>query len=311
MKLLKNFFLTLKFKGVVTTLFAIKNFFFIKLFNIFSSSEYIKKKIFTYKMYLDPKDKGISRTLLLFGKREIDHKIILEKVLKKKMRIFDIGANIGYYVLMESLILGEKGEIIALEPVPSNMKLLNMNLKLNKNNITKTMQVGLSNTSESKDFLLSEHSNLGHITDNGSYENKKKIKIKVISLKELIKKKFCPDFIRMDIEGYEEKVLEDLTNLKLKQYPIICFETHRTKYKNMRTILNKLFSKGYFVKYASSSYEEGSLKVERLGYKPIIQNISTDDVYRNIYINLKKEDALELICKIGGLRTILLSPKNR
>ena len=84
MKLLKNFFLTLKFKGVVTTLFAIKNFFFIKLFNIFSSSEYIKKKIFTYKMYLDPKDKGISRTLLLFGKREIDHKIILEKVLKKK-----------------------------------------------------------------------------------------------------------------------------------------------------------------------------------------------------------------------------------
>ena len=209
------------------------------------------------------------------------------------------------------MILGEKGEIIALEPVPSNMKLLNMNLKLNKNNITKTMQVGLSNTSESKDFLLSEHSNLGHITDNGSYENKKKIKIKVISLKELIKKKFCPDFIRMDIEGYEEKVLEDLTNLKLKQYPIICFETHRTKYKNMRTILNKLFSKGYFVKYASSSYEEGSLKVERLGYKPIIQNISTDDVYRNIYINLKKEDALELICKIGGLRTIVLSPKNR
>ena len=50
---------------------------------------------------------------------------------------------------------------------------------------------------------------------------------------------------------------------------------------------------------------------QRRYQKPIIQNISTDDVYRNIYKNLKKEDALELICKIGGLRTIVLSPKNR
>jgi len=310
MKLLKNFVVTLKSKGTISTFLAVKNFFFIKFFNTFSSSEYIKKKIFTYKMYLDPKDKGISRTLLLFGERELDHKIIIEKVLKKKMKIFDIGANIGYYVLMESLIIGKKGEVVALEPVPSNMKLLNINLKLNKNNITKTMQLGLSNSNEQKNFLLSEHSNLGHVVDDKSYKNKKKIKIQTISLRELIKKNFCPDFIRMDIEGYEEKVLDDLTSLKLKRYPIICFETHSSKYKNMSTILNKLFDKGYFVKYASSSYEEGSLKVERLSYKPIIQNIATDDVYRNIYKDLKKKDAIELICNTGGLRTILMSPKN-
>ena len=289
MKLLKNFVVTLKSKGTISTFLAVKNFFFIKFFNTFSSSEYIKKKIFTYKMYLDPKDKGISRTLLLFGERELDHKIIIEKVLKKKMKIFDIGANIGYYVLMESLIIGKKGEVVALEPVPSNMKLLNINLKLNKNNITKTMQLGLSNSNKQKNFLLSEHSNLGHVVDGKSDKNKKKIKIQTISLRELIKKNFCPDFIRMDIEGYEEKVLDDLTSLKLKRYPIICFETHSSKYKNMSTILNKLFDKGYFVKYASSSYEEGSLKVERLSYKPIIQNIATDDVYRNIYKDLKKK----------------------
>ena len=179
MKLLKNFVVTLKSKGTISTFLAVKNFFFIKFFNTFSSSEYIKKKIFTYKMYLDPKDKGISRTLLLFGERELDHKIIIEKVLKKKMKIFDIGANIGYYVLMESLIIGKKGEVVALEPVPSNMKLLNINLKLNKNNITKTMQLGLSNSNEQKNFLLSEHSNLGHVVDDKSYKNKKKLRYRL------------------------------------------------------------------------------------------------------------------------------------
>ena len=75
-------------------------------------------------MYLNPRDKGISRTLLLFGERELDHKIILEKVLKKNMNIFDIGANIGYYVLMESDLIGHEGSIIAVEPVPDNINLL-------------------------------------------------------------------------------------------------------------------------------------------------------------------------------------------
>ena len=80
--------------------------------------------------------------------RELDHKIILEKVLKKDMKVFDIGANIGYYVLMESSILGINGRIVAVEPVPKNMHLLKKNLELNKNNITTTFQVGLSNLIE-------------------------------------------------------------------------------------------------------------------------------------------------------------------
>ena len=96
-------------------------------------------------MYLDPKDRGISRTLLLFGERELDHKLILERIVKKNMKIFDIGANIGYYVLMESNLIGEKGKILAIEPVDKNIKLLRKNLKLNNNKITKTVQIAISN----------------------------------------------------------------------------------------------------------------------------------------------------------------------
>lgn len=310
MKLIKNFFITVKTKGVFSSFLALKNFFIILTVNTFFPSFLIKKKIFNYKMYLDPKDKGISRTLLLFGKRELDHKKILEKVLKKNMKVFDIGANIGYYPLMESTLVGKNGKIIAIEPVPKNVELLRKNLGLNKNNITTTMQVGISNRIERKDFLISDHSNLGHIIDSNDHKNKKKIKIQTISLKELIKKTFNPDFIRMDIEGYEEKVLKDLSNLKLKEYPIICFETHLTKYKEMEVVLERLFKKGYKVKYASSSFENGSLKLKKLGYKPILKNIKTDDVKRNIYKNIKNGDAINLICKSGGLRTILMSPKN-
>ena len=76
MRLIKNFFITVKTKGFIASFLALKNFFIILLVNVFSSSAFIRKKIFNYKMYLDPRDQGISRTLLLFGERELDHKII-------------------------------------------------------------------------------------------------------------------------------------------------------------------------------------------------------------------------------------------
>ena len=61
----------------------------------------------------------MSSTLILFGERELDHKIILEKVLKKKMKILDIGSNIGYYLLIERNLIGRNSKIIAVEPEDS------------------------------------------------------------------------------------------------------------------------------------------------------------------------------------------------
>ena len=213
MKLIKNSLITIKQKGLIVFLMAVINFLLILFYQKFLPTNLIKKRIFDFRMFLNPIDRGISRTLILFGVRELDHKKILELVLKKNMKVFDLGANIGYYVLMESSIVGKNGKIIAIEPVPENMKLLKKNLELNKNNITTTMQVGISNLTEEKNFLLSEHSNLGHIIDDKhskNYKNKKKIKIQTISLNKLIKKTLFPDFIRMDVEGYEEYILKDL-----------------------------------------------------------------------------------------------------
>ena len=281
-------------------------------------------------MFLDPRDKGISRTLLLFGKRELDHKIILEKVLKKNMKVFDIGANIGYYVLMETEILGKKGKIVAIEPVPQNMKLLKKNLELNNNKITKTFEAALSsgnNKNNSKEpFVLSSHSNLGHLirkddvnnvvkkdVGNLNKEKNKIIEINTMNIKKIIKKTFIPDFIRMDIEGKETDILYELAKLKLKKYPIICFETHTSQYqkntgkRNMEQTLKKIFKRGYKVKYASTSYEKGSIELKKLGYKPHYRDIKTDDVTREIYKNLNKKDAIDLICYKGGLRTILMT----
>lgn len=119
MNLINNFFLTLKREGLLETLKASKN----HLNSIFFKAlgyRSIIKKIYKYKMILDLYDKGISRTLILFGERELEHKFMLEQVIKPGMRILDIGANIGYYAIMESLLIGKSGNLIAVEPSKSN-----------------------------------------------------------------------------------------------------------------------------------------------------------------------------------------------
>ena len=178
------------------------------------------------------------------------------------MKIFDIGANIGYYILMESNLVGNKGKILAIEPVPENMKLLKKNLKLNNNRITKTIQAAVSGFSKTDSFIRSSHSNLGHLVSDKyeslidigkklKHKDTKEFAPKIMYISELISKTFYPDFIRMDVEGSELGILNHLVSLKLKKYPMICFETHFSKYqknKKMENNLKSLFQIGYKVK---------------------------------------------------------------
>lgn len=43
----------------------------------------------------------------------------------------DVGANIGYYTLLGSKIVGEMGRVFAIEPVPQTVKVLKLNVNLN------------------------------------------------------------------------------------------------------------------------------------------------------------------------------------
>lgn len=39
---------------------------------------FVQRQIFDYRMWLDARDQGISRTLILFGEREMEHRVLLK-----------------------------------------------------------------------------------------------------------------------------------------------------------------------------------------------------------------------------------------
>lgn len=275
---------------------------------------YIKKKIYDYEMYLDMHDPGISRTLLLFGKRELEHKIILQNVLKPDMRVLDIGANIGYYAIMESKLVGPNGKVIAVEPSPNNISLLKRNLNLNNCHNVDVYEAAISDVNDEREFFIANSSNLNtfHNTGSGIHDlTGETIKVKTKTVIEMMKTTGTVDLIRMDVEGHEVEVIRGMLpaiqNGEIA--PMIIFETHITRYNedhDMKKILQELFNCGYRVQYLASNAESGTERIRKKGYNGS-NPIKTDFVHRVIFENIKPDDAIDLICYIGGARTVLLS----
>ena len=203
--------------------------------------------------------------------------------------------------------------------MPQNIKLLKKNLKLNNDLNTKVIQGAASNKNHYDYIFTSNHLNLGTFHPIGTSKKfiTNKLKVKTYSLLKLFNNYGSPDLIRMDVEGHEVKIFEDLflNKKKFRNYPMICFETHLSKYtkkNSMNNILKKLFSIGYYVKFGSSSSLRGTkIMEEKLKYLAVSQTIHTDEEKRKIFKDISNKDALHLICSSGGLRTVLLAKKNK
>ena len=317
-KKFKNFFQILNQRGLFILFKSIVNLITLIFIRDILKKEKIIKKVNNYKMILMTNDRGISRSLTLFGTREEDKKYILNKILTENMSVFDIGANIGYYTIFFAKKLRE-GQILAIEPSLENIKLCKENIDLNYINKKKItfLQAGVSNKNSSVDFFLSKQSNLHTLNPDGSakeFLTGKKIKIKTFSIKSLSQKYFTPNLIRMDVEGHECEIISGmLCSIKKKLRPHICFEPHIDSYSknnNFAQTLSEIFKLKYYTNMLSSNAEHGTTRIMSLIKKKPEIIIPSDGEKRGIFFDLNPEDTIKILTKIGGARTVLLSPKN-
>ena len=275
------------------------------------------RKIFDYQMYLDVYDKGLSVQLIKYRKREMDHKFLLDRTLKPKSVVLDIGANIGYYALMELNLIGPEGHLIAVEPSPWNVDLLEKNLELNKKEHNVRVVQGAISSSRGKDtFHLASSSNLNTFQNYGTVAQHltgETIEVDTYKVAEVLTKEELErgiDLIRMDVEGHEVDVINGMLEEVRKGIlaPSIIFETHLSRYtaeNDMAKSLKSLFNLGYKTKYIASSWEPGTKRIRSFGYEEF-ESIKTDGCIRAIFADISSDDAIEIICNTGGARTVYL-----
>jgi len=114
------------------------------------------------KMLVFPKNGAIHEESFLHKKREVSctEHLIGDGVLKEGDVALDAGANIGYYVLIESQLVGPNEKVYAVEPVRGNFELLKKNVQLNNVKNVDTFQVAFGEHNEKSKIYVSNFSNL-------------------------------------------------------------------------------------------------------------------------------------------------------
>ena len=136
--------------------------------------------------------------------------------------VLDVGAHIGYFTLLFSKLVGNKGKVFAFEASPQNFTLLKKNVKINDYQNVELINKAVSDkTGITKLFLSELNSGDNRIFDDG--QNPTSVDVNEIALDDFFKdSKFQNQisFVKMDIQGAEGKAINGMKNLLKKNNKI-------------------------------------------------------------------------------------------
>lgn len=149
-----------------------------------------------------------------------------EHILKPGMLVFDIGANTGHYA---AAFLGLGAEIVCAEPQKDCFKILTVRYKNNSKvhllNSAVDFEQGEKKIHISNMNTVSSMSDdwIAAVSDSKRFPDarwSKEDTVKTVTLEWLIAKYGRPDYIKIDVEGYELNVLKGLKS----RVPLISIE---------------------------------------------------------------------------------------
>lgn len=157
--------------------------------------------------------------LIYFGV-SIEPRNKLYALVKPGMVIFDVGANIGETAMHFARRAGENGQVYAFEPDPVTFQKLNHHLELNRIRNVTALNFGLGDA-EGQFSLERDEKHSG-----GNRIGKKGIAVVIKqgdAFAATLNRK--PDFIKIDVEGFEYRVLQGLSHTIKTQRPVLYVET--------------------------------------------------------------------------------------
>ena len=281
---------TIGFIGV-----QIKGFKSILMLLYLSKKDTVEREFYGSKMELDPSSSSAMEQKLALGKKhekESSDKFVefleqIETKCEKDIYVFDVGANIGYYPLIEASILGDSANIYAIEPDPSNIEKLSKNLDLNEYDNIDILQAGLGSKISQTNLDIQKNSNNNVVSDiNKGNNTKETIKVDIYPLDELVEEYDLPPespiVIRMDIEGYEKFALQGMKDILSTDRPIYMFlEIHDIVEDCREYVIDALNKNCFSLEYVS--YDGGSSVIPDNEFQNIME------VDQNTHIFVKKD----------------------
>lgn len=189
------------------------------------------------EMYLDLTDPGLSRRLLRYGVHEKTSSRIYRRELRRlaedvghEITVFELGANIGYFLLIASEILGDRARFYAIEPHPRNLALLEKNVDRNGlSERTEIIEGAIGAKPGSGVLNVMLESNWHAVASDGGVRAGaiETLDIDIQSVETLLSDRDLEpeevNVVRFDVEGYEDKILAGMQSVLDADSPLLCY----------------------------------------------------------------------------------------
>jgi FkbM family methyltransferase len=173
----------------------------------------------------------------LTGDAEPEVQEALAQLIEPGQTVYDVGANIGFFTILCSRLVGPSGKVYAFEPIPENLLTLRRNIALNKLTNVVVVEQALSASTGTAQMFVSPWSAFHSLNVDGASKRENhgpdggEITVETITLDEFALQQgvLAPDLVKLDVEGAELLVLEGMRETLRTVRPLLLVEIHDTK----------------------------------------------------------------------------------
>lgn len=150
----------------------------------------------------------------------------LYELIKEGHTVLDIGVNVGEVTLNAAQKVGKSGKVIGFEPHPTNFQRCQRNIALNKlDNIT-VENKGLGHQKGMFQIYAVDEGNAGKNRIDETHRDAPATTVQIITLDEYVQNNQLKqiDVIKIDVEGFELKVLQGAKQTLQQFHPTLFIE---------------------------------------------------------------------------------------
>lgn len=196
-----------------------------------------------HKFYVDTRDVGFGANVLLDGYWESWLTLFCLRNVQQGMVAIDVGANIGYYTILFGNNVGPDGHVIAVEPNPDAVTLLRRSVELNGYaSRTRIEEAACSDGASAKARLVvpSTEPKNAYIVEGSASSLPDSREAACMTLDDLCDGYSRVDFIKIDVEGSEEKLFDGMSSVLERHRPMVVIEINVARYADPAGFVQKL-----------------------------------------------------------------------
>jgi FkbM family methyltransferase len=158
------------------------------------------------QMVYPAKDEYVGRSLALYGEFSEGEAEVFKQLVNEGDGVVEVGANLGAHTLLLARLAGPKGAVLAFEPQPVLYQTICANLALNNITNVRVERLGLGNRTQTLHIP---------VLDYGAKHNFGGLSLDLVDKGEPVQVRRLDSyglarctFIKIDVEGMEQQVLE-------------------------------------------------------------------------------------------------------